>query len=100
MNLKFPGVCKVFAGKVKRAPVSTGYISSNLFLCVRLRAFARGLARNSLIFLCLASSAMDGQAEPKSLEAAIEQANRALNEGKLHEAEKQAEAALKLYPDK
>ena len=34
------------------------------------------------------------------MEAAVEQANRTLNQGKLNEAEKQVDAAQKLYPDK
>lgn len=54
----------------------------------------------ALIVLGLASLTIGGRAEPKSLEAAIEQANRALNEGKIKEAEKQTEAVLKLFPDK
>lgn len=53
-----------------------------------------------LIFQCLIFQAVNGLAEPKGLEAAVERANRELNQGKLNEAEKQVEAAQKLYPDK
>lgn len=52
------------------------------------------------LLLYLAFPAFNGLAEPKGLEAAIERANRTLNQGKLDEAEKQVDAAQKLYPDK
>lgn len=58
------------------------------------------IRRSTLGFLCLASLTAGGRAEPKSLAAAVEQANRALSQGKLDEAEKQTNAAQKLYPDK
>lgn len=58
------------------------------------------LAIMALIILCLGWLTIGGRAEPTRLEAAVEQANRALNEGKIKEAEKQTEAVLKLYPDK
>jgi len=54
----------------------------------------------ALILLSLAFSAVNGLAETKGLEAAVERANRELNQGKLNEAEKQVDAAQKLYPDK
>ena len=52
------------------------------------------------LLLYLAFPAFNCLAEPKGLEAAIERANRTLNQGKLNEAEKQVDAAQKLYPDK
>ena len=52
------------------------------------------------LLLYLAFPAFNGLAESKGLEAAVERANRTLNQGKLNEAEKQVDAAQKLYPDK
>lgn len=58
------------------------------------------IIKNTLVFLGLACLTVGGRAEPKSLEAVVERANRALSLGKLDEAEKQTDAAQKLYSDK